>query len=366
MTHPTVTTGIETLSQLQELAHAWQEGNRDDTVRADCITYDVDASDRNHSLDRLYFPSVENDSELAEFFGIQDGSALTGLSDRGFAQLCGRLDVPVQWAKRSPRELRELVMNWNLKNPSSKFSSKEFLLRQRDGAVRAVLSNQYEIFNHSSFVDLLIEAVTFDGAEIADQLKVDRVYMGDNFRAFLYVPIDFGNGDGGNEQTRGLYPGLTFGNSEVGEGRWYASPSIYQLVCKNGAMAWKSAFTVSGIHRGKSQFVNTAIVSEKLTEALAFSQEMAERFVYQATVKVKRNKLTDLLATWSNRIDEDDLTEVENRSQGSALVTGEITMFDVISNITEMAQQKPFDVTHEYEKLAGELIFADVPEQFVV
>ena len=71
------------------------------------------------------------------------------LSDTATLQLCQRLEIPVRYYRRLPREMQALVANYDL----SRQNGKSFFLRGMGQWVRAFLSDEYVAYNNSEIAE---------------------------------------------------------------------------------------------------------------------------------------------------------------------------------------------------------------------
>lgn len=360
------------LRELQEKVNEWAAYNVDEYAKTESMKYNHPSEDVE--IEHIEFQGI--DDNATELFGSEviTGMTKAGLTEFSGKQLCERLGIPGGWSygDNCPEELRGINLNWKLDH-----IQKELLIRERRDdsgiTVRSVLSDQYGIINHAEFVDQIIEAVSFMGESNLDHLKVTRDFIGDEFRAYLYLPnlvLDLergipqrGGGDG--EGGGGVSPALWLSNSEVGTGKCRVQPAVYRMVCQNGAMGWVKGEGIEIIHRGKKGLRTIAIaeLAEKIAGVLKFSKKMTEAFVAKYAVKIKVTSIEDLLDKWS---DDFGISDKNRETWKKKSVKVGATAFDIINDATVIAQhQTSINVTDEFERMAGKLIMAEIPAEYI-
>jgi hypothetical protein len=287
------------------------------------------------------------------------------LESWGYQQLAERLDAPsptwLQEADRCPPDLEQQIIDRLIKERAEQGDKRLLLrLRKRTGPqqhpehhIRAVLSDQYSVYNHDTFVSMVAEALESVGAGI----EIGRAQVGDDLRVHLALSdyeFDLGDEDGG-----GLKPALYLSNSEVGRGKVRVTAAVWRAVCANGLIyGWDADWAQAVTHRGHTTAAMKVIVRDMVAMALRMSREAAERFVESATVEI--NSVEQLLNQWmASGVTHLSTERAAVMAHASKREYGrsELTLFDAVQGLTYAAQETDSGEEQEaMERTAGKLL----------
>ena len=172
------------------------------------------------------------------------------LTDHAQQQVAGRLRVPWKFWERvrdtHPDILTETVTKLMNREPE------ERLVRTLKGnEARAFLSNSYRILDNYDLMEhAIVPALHANGPEKMHVLQA-RVAELRLYLKVLFPEITYPNPRGGDKP---LHGGLVIGNSEVGAGRMFIDPFMYDSFCTNGLVYGRQDFPefgLSKVHLGK-------------------------------------------------------------------------------------------------------------------
>lgn len=263
----------------------------------------------------LQFSDAYNSDEMRVTFG----DSTLGLHRHAMVQAAERAGMPsaarvLDWADKN--DTREWLANI-LTTRLAEQSDRRFLLRAVSGQVRGFLSDRFRRLDSRPIVDaLLTEAVTGYGAmPIETHVGDTRVHFKMLLpRIFEPVPGEL------------MCFGLTFKNSDYGQGKLDVTGFVLRLVCLNG-MLGTSAF--NQVHLGG-----------RLTEEIEFSQRTYELDT-ETTVSAVRDVTQKVLAPASIeqhclRIQEASKEDGFNASAAIKALTGKkLTKADA-NRVTEL------------------------------
>ena len=331
--------------------------------------------------DRLRFTT-----DLSGGPGQPKVQGLGDLTPHAFGQLLERLDgPPAQWTgnpKHTDGDLRAAVMNDLIRARKPV----ELLLRTRGDTLRAVLSDQYGPFDNVELLDMVGGAISQMG-EAAGDVRVHKAQVGDELRGYVLLPgITFapeptggkpgggmttpdgwlpgdGRGNGGN-----LHPGIYVSNSEIGSGKVRIHGGLFRGACSNGMIyGWgaKDQGALELIHRGSSRRTMTSAVSDALVAALRLSEAGAERFIASQAEILEPRAIPKLAREWGDRYGL-TLPSIEAwttlvGAEAAANGRPKAALFDLVNGLTFLARDKRGQEGETMERLAGDLLFAELP-----
>lgn len=340
-----------TINELQELATAYA---------SDC----VDANAESKSF------RFANDNQVA--FETGEGFSMVGtLNDWAFKQVCSRLNVPSGWLGNPdvcPENLKVDVLN-DLAGIYR--DSADYLVRMKGNVIRALLSNQYSIFDNKEFVDLVGEAVSTMGITPS----VARYSLDDDMRAYIVFPqVTFApdpqvitrlpGEPRGNDDDGGLHPAIYISNSERGGRSAKVVGAVYRSICTNGMIfGWRdeNAFVVR--HRFHSKAMMATMVADGIAEGLKMSEEATRRFIASQDKKIPAPNLRHLVDDWAGKYGitveakENWLAGITNE----AIVNGrheDVRVFDMVNAATYVAQTRNGSEVEHIERMAGDILRA--------
>lgn len=351
-------------AELRRRAEAYAADCFDHRARTEAMSYGAG--------DRLLYAGGEG----GLFAGVADEAGALTLHALG--QLAERLDgPPMRWLadeRHADGRLRADVVNALLRRREGM----ELLLRRKGELVRAVLSDEYSTFSHVQFLDLVAGALGQLG-DLGGNAKVHNAQVGDELRAYVLLPRVVFDGDPGGGRLGGggppvgggpggaMNPAVYISNSEIGTGMVRIHGGLFRLVCRNGAIRWQSdEGGLQLVHRGLSARTIASAVADALVSALHLSEAMARQFVASQTVLLASDRVQALCRAWGERyglavgtVDEWQAMvapeAVQNGRRGSA-----VALFDVVNAATYAAHKLGPAEREQVERMAGDLIYADV------
>lgn len=353
---------FQPIAKLQEQVHNWHSKTHDDFSKTD---QGMSWREGNQLAFR---------PEESLFSGVLDQLSLT---DRAQHQLLQKLDAPrFNWIfddKRCDPSLRADILNTLL----GKRKPKKWLLRQRnlgaDMVIRAILSDQYARYDHHQLVDAIALATETDGLKV----QVARSHVDDYFRAYVIpteiqsfgVPGEITTPTGDGEGSGGLFPAIYIRNDETGGGSLRITSGLFRSACTNGfIVGWRKDETFKLVHRSKSENLMQRMVHDAIASALKMSAEAAVRYLELQEVYLKPENLSDIVSSWSVKYGIgkktaekwDAQVELEQQQKGAT------SMASLINAATFQAQQiESIDVTEDFERMAGDMVMAQVPDHHI-
>jgi hypothetical protein len=332
----------------------------------------------------------------ALFNAGEGGEIEATVGQHAFGQLAERLDAPpTRWLldeRHVDGELRARVMNDMLQYRESV----TVLLRHKADLLRAVLSDQYSVFNHTDAVDLVAGALGQMG-DLGGDVQVQNPQVGDVLRAYVLLPRvtitkdpsarggdqavltpDTGNTHGprGHEWTGGdprgngggLHPAVYLTNSEVGTGRVRIHGAMFRAVCSNGAIVgWKQGEGLDLVHRNLSRRTIASAMADALVEAFRMSEDAVNRFVASQAILLEPGKIAGLAREWGDKYG----ISLPNIEAWTKMVDAEAgangrreipALFDLVNAATFLAQSVGgADEREALERVGGDLLYAELP-----
>lgn len=206
-----------------------------------------------------------NTHELAVALG--DGALMVAGSERyamrehAFGQLCAKLQVRANYARRFDPGLRAQNLNRRLRE-----QDRDVLLRVEGDDVRAVLSGSYRPINHLTILNWMTERLT-DDTEV-------RYELNDSFLDLQVVADRPANGQQARHDP--LYRGLHLRNSEVGLARVQVSALVYRRICLNGLVMAGGRWSYQRRHVGTAAVADA--VKDAFDRALVMSRDAVKAF----------------------------------------------------------------------------------------
>ncbi len=177
------------------------------------------------------------------------------------------------------------------------------LLRTQKGAIRAVLSEGYGVFNSSRALDLCQKAFDHLDKKGAEVKVWDAFQTADEMCIRVYAP-QHGKDDG----TSPVYPGVYIGNSEIGTKRLYVKPMVLRQVCSNGMMGMREdGAGMARTHRGSMMILENDF-NRALADALNLADEQTEKFL-ELTQESVTNPLDELATIWRKKASRSEFSK---------------------------------------------------------
>jgi len=335
---------MQTLAELKQSVDEYAAGCWDERVAAGDLHYIANKIVRYPTKPTLF----NQQSVLMEL----------ALSDHAYAQFNERVGGPdLRWIGNSencPPDLEPIILNRLLQKEAAE--GREYLMRARGDVFRAVLSNQYSVFDNVKFVELVERGIDTLGADVVAQIH--RPSIGDRLRAYILLPqITF------SEKYGGLHPGVYIRNSEIGDGSARVTGGLYRSVCTNGIIyGWESGSDIAIKHKWVDGNMLAAMVAGALSEGFKLSEEAAIKFVASESVHIEQQSLRPLIEEWAKKykLSQKVSDEWQGASVGNAGESGhakDLRMMDVINGATYVAQRQEDETFAEaIERMAGEIL----------
>jgi hypothetical protein len=289
----------------------------------------------------------------------------TPMTVHALSQLAERLQgPPARWLANEMKvkaPLRSKVMNALL----TERPNMDLFIRSHGDLVRAILSDKYSAFNHTTFVDLVAGAID-QMSMLASTVQVHNAKIGDELRAYILLPgVTFDrdpDADGGGDDSPqgGLHPGAYISNSEVGTGKVRIHGGMFREVCSNGMiLGWDQKEGLELIHRGLSERTLASAVADALVNAFQLSEDAAHRFVDATTVHLRNDRMEKLASDWGSKY---GLTVPTIEVWGQLAESDrDPTLFSFLNEATALAQKRPGPEREAMERMAGDLLYAELP-----
>jgi len=284
---------------------------------------------------------------------FQREMTLTGyLSDYAYRQLNGRIGGPdIHWLeKKCPPDFEPEVFNRMLQQEAGK--GREYLVRSKGDVVRAVLSDEYTVFDNSRFVGLFENHI--DGAHAV----VHRPSVDDHLRAYVLFPeIEL------SDKYGGLHLGVYIRNSEIGDGGAKIAGGLYRSVCTNGLVfGWECKEAMVFNHRYYDQSMMAAMIAAAMATALQMSEVAARLFVASESIHIEQKTVRPLLERYAKKygVSKSVIDETVGATTGNAGEYGrarEPRLMDVVNAVTYVAQRQDSETFQEaMERMSGEIL----------
>lgn len=260
------------LDQVIEEVKAWQEAHKPFDVMQMLPHY-------------VFQPSAEATRliPLADIpAGVQDVRTWR-LNDHSLTQLLNRLKIPKEFYDRCPVGLKSQNVNWFVQNHGY---DKSLLVRaQDDGVIRALLTGDYERFDHLELLELLRPFVT-DDAVLRWKARDDMV---------MHLSFTYPNTATEVKVGDVVETGLHISNSEVGVRSVTIAAYVYRLACRNGAISPGDGGGVFRLrHTGDGDLMRSSVQSA-MTQVFLSAKGIVERM---------KKAITEVVANPENRIRE--------------------------------------------------------------
>lgn len=269
------------------------------------------------------------------------------ITEFAFSQLCTRLGVPASYVKKcfDVGKVSLAVSNFRAWADDC---DKQFLIREQDGVIRAVLSDSYKMFDTHRVLRTLQNTV--DSGEYRANgafLSADRLHVRFVNREPMNVP---------NENSP-IYSGFTVSSSDVGRGSLAMHYFLYRQVCDNGMTVtdkggtlFRQAHIGSAMNDGKLELFNRAFMDIEMLNNYSFenirkNQDMHLKD-YEMQMYIEKAKRELKL---SEKAQEKLLYIIDNSYDHSR--------WGILNGITEIAQDYTLDTRIEFETFAGNTMF---------
>lgn len=303
-------------------------------------------------VDRLVIneqqPNFYMDEDMMFHYITSDGEhRCADITEYAFAQLCTRVGIPASYIKKCFEQNKRELAVLNFKTWASD-GTKNMLIRESGGVVRAVLSEKYVPYSSYSTLKTLKRTVD------TKRWNPTQVYLSEDRLAVRYVdfenPLKVNEGMGSK-----LYTGVSITNSDVGRGSLQMKVMLYRFACKNGMLISSGGGTLyrqihigEAMNEGKIRKFSEAIsqidvVKEMVQKQIEESRRVLNPFEYEVCLNRVKREL---------KLSEKSMEKLHDLVNG----TYEQTNWGFMNGITELAQDFSLETRMEMETFAGELL----------
>lgn len=183
--------------------------------------YDVLESSRN--------PLILTPQQTVQF---KDGRTTreADITEFAFGQMCQKAGVPAAYVKKCFEHNKQdlAVTNYNAWAMDRNENHSDYQIRLFDGRIHAVVTDRYNVFDHSDVMHGIYDAVT--NPMIAGKYEANQAFLSPDDLHIRFV--DFNNPliVGGDI----LHAGFTVTSNNVGSGALSIKYFLYRFVCRNG------------------------------------------------------------------------------------------------------------------------------------
>ena len=261
------------------------------------------------------------------------------LTPHALSQMLGRLNYPKNFYDRLPAGLQYNTVNWLTQNGAY---TKALLMRaQDDGVLRAIMSAEYERFDHTELLELLRPFVDED-ASIRWQARDDMAMH----LSFTYRKSQTEIKVGDIAET-----GLHLSNSEVGVRSVTIAAYVYRYNCSNGAISRSGGDFYRLRHQGDGDLMRSAVQSA-MTQVYLGGKGIVDRMKKAIGVEVKDpQKRIQEVGKEAGLTKQELLKSLE----AFAREPGE-SLFEVSNAFSRAAQEMPQERRYEMERLSVDVL----------
>ena len=162
--------------------------------------------------------------------------------DRGLRSMAERLRVPGTWLVDLVMQDNEWLAASNLLNnliESAQGQGQQFLVRQVDRKIRAVLSSKYRRIDNFDVIGPFIRGIE---SWLPDRVDVDYAHVDENGMAVAVTFPEALHVEPGESKGDTFQGGFLLRNSEVGLGATECVPRIWRVACSNGLIVEEKKF----------------------------------------------------------------------------------------------------------------------------
>lgn len=272
--------------------------------------------------------------------GLERGQK--GFTEHAFGQFCQSISFPQSVLMRCPMHLAQS----NVTFFSMASQEKRVLLRMQEKNIRAWLSQNYQAVDHHEIVGRLMES----------GVKWDVNFAGLTPKRMFILGVDPDAKWDGPDGSK-LNHCTLVGNSETGEGTFFAQDLWFDHVCSNrNIWGWKiRGGRFDRVHRG-----NVRDGLKDLMQWITASHRQAE----EAAVAAIRKSATEFVPETDEKIvewvrnfgigvgvAEKAVASAHDRWPGKRL-----SRFNIMSGLTKVAQSLQADARYDLEMAASELV----------
>jgi len=312
---------------------------------------------KNDDKNKLDIREYANNIYVTEDFKIKRRNKMNkegiGISGYAMTQLLNRYGLPVRETKQYmlefPKEVSDII------NSELEADNREILLRARLGGnpyVRAVLSDEYTIFNNRDVLNTITHELSSQNVDIKNFYLDDKRF---------YLRVVFNDMSKYLQRDDVIKIGVDIRNSEVGFSSLVVEPMIYRLICLNGLKTWSAVDYEKVRHIGNNKDDLNDIVLKGLNKSIEQSEEFVNTFENSKTIKI--NEPVEVIyklsakANISNKVTEEIINNFYEEPDKS--------LFGIINAVTRSARnkrEKRFDV----EMLAGRILYDKELQQEII
>ena len=277
-------------------------------------------------------------------------SVKADLTENAFSQICQRAGVPSVYMRKCLASGRGELAAENFSSWAQTATKDPVSIRVRmyDGIVHAVLTPQYNPFDHPEILYGIQKAVGNDGRYEANEafLSPDRMHI--RF-------VDFNNPLNVNNDK--LYSGFTVSSSNIGDGAFSIKYFLYRFACRNGMVR---------IQHGGVLFRQTHL-KEFLQDGESLFRDAIDQMhvldrISEQQINVAMGKKLSIqeLGFYLDKAQKELGLGKKGRQEAEAMIGSvyDQTLWGLANTITERAKSYTLDTRLNMEQWAGNLLSA--------
>lgn len=312
------------LSESRQLSEGWSNGYVDNTAG------------RNFHVDNdltLHYRTMAGEQKKAD------------MTEFAFTQLCARIGVPAAYVKKCFDSGKEELALENFRRWADDEKGK-MLVREQDGVVRAVLSENYKTYDGYQALRNLQHTIDFDRFIVRQhRVTPDNLYI----RFVEREPFM-------TDHNSPLFFGFVITNSDTGKGAFAIRFSIYRQVCTNGLTVQQMGGTLY-----RQSHVGEGMNGSKLTVLKRCFREMdtLTAATKERIISSRKHNLKDYeVAFYIEKARREMKLSEKATEELKGYVTNvyEPTRWGIINAATELAQRFTLNTRMEMEAWAGDML----------
>ena len=312
------------LNNVKDISQRWESGYVDNSGK---VNFNLDSNLRFHYRTKA---GQEREADITE---------------TAFTQLCARVGVPGSYIKKCFESGKADLALHNFRTWADDTNESMFV-RERDGVVRAVLSDSYRTFDGYRAMQSLKHTVDFDRFIIRQySVTEDDLFLRFVDREPLMTDHD-----------SPLFIGFTISNSDVGKGAFSVKFSLYRQVCTNGLIVTQMGGTMyQQRHAGEGMNESKFTVLKRCFRDM---DTIAEAVKNQIAMSRKHNLKDYELRFFIEKANRELRLSAQASMELEMLIHGkyEPTKWGVVNGVTELSQKYTLDTRRDMETWAGGLL----------
>jgi len=292
---------------------------------------------RAHSAELVMRGGMLRKKDDEDFAGVTiEGEEVSyptiGFSDRGFSQLCARLEMPGKYVRGIPNHLSDQLFNHHLVDAAA--NDAVYLLRNRRDQARAVLSSVYSIINNRRIIEMANAIAVGNSKHSSGFAHTIKDFSLTDAGVWLKMVLPELSRPDPIHRGSNVQVGVILGNSEVGERMATCEPFIFRQACMNDLiMVSGEALQQRHVHLKERE------LEARMAEAMGYAFQAGEEFM-RKFIASREIPVADPSAVLQRLVADLRLTKGQAESVDDAYkIEPESNVFGVISALTYAAQK---------------------------